>query len=318
MAIHTWSPVLLVLVTACGFPRPKDVGDDATAAPDAAMTTTDASDGPPAIDAPGMLVRCDPAKPFATPTLVENVNSSSDETTLSITRDEKTGFVQRSVQAPTTSNTILEIRRASATVSFGIPDGAPTSVLNNAVGNEFAPSAVSDGLILYFHRQTMSDIGIYAAVRADAGANFDAGTLVTVDGTNLINALSPTISADGQTLYWLDFIDFGKVFSATRNFGATGFVNKRAASTIAITSPPALSHNELTMYYSKGNGVDVLMSTRTTATDMFGTGVPVANVNSSASDIPVALTDDGCVLYISSQRSGGLGGYDMWEAHRPQ
>jgi hypothetical protein len=35
-------------------------------------------------------------------------------------------------------------------------------------------------------------------------------------------------------------------------------------------------------------------------------------------DVPVALTNDGCVLYISSQRPGGFGGYDIWEAHRPQ
>jgi len=140
---------------------------------------------------------------------------------------------------------------------------------------------------------------------------------VTVDGSGLVNALSPAISADGQTLYWLDFNDFGKVFAATRSSGSTGFVNKRAASTIAIGRSPVLSADELTLFYADGNGTDVLESTRANKTEMFGTGVPVDNVNSTANDIPVALSYDGCVLYLSSNRPRGLGGYDIWEARRP-
>ncbi len=303
---------LLVLATACNFPRPMDVpgepDDAAIGSADAAMGPTDAPDDV-GIDAPGMHARCDPAKPFGTPTHVEKVNSSLDEVAFSLTRDEKIAFVGRS--------TILVAQRASTTVAFDVPDGGPTVAINGAVGTELGPSPVSDGLILYFHRQTPTDVGIFAATRADTSASFDAGMEVTVDGLSLTNALSPTISSDGQTLYWLDFNDFGKVFSATRNGGATRFVNRRAASTIAIGFDPVLSADELTMFYSTGFAIDVLVSTRASKADMFGTGIPVANVNSAANDVPVALTNDGCVLYISSLRSGGIGGYDIWEAHRP-
>ena len=68
---------------------------------------------------------------------------------------------------------------------------------------------------------------------------------MTVDGTGLVNALSPAISADGQTLYWLDFNDFGKVFAATRGATPTVFTHKRAVSTIAIGSAPVRSADEL-------------------------------------------------------------------------
>jgi len=309
--------ILLSLVAACGFPRPADVPSDSK---DAAMDPVDAP-GPPVdaagtlTDAAGTLPRCDPTKPFGTPKLVENINSSNDEVTFALTRDERTALLGRYL--PQSAAAIFASQRASASGTFGVPDGAVTSAIDTAVGNEFAPSLVSDGLILYFHRQTSNDIGIYAATRADASATFDVGTLVFVDGTGLTNALAPQISADGQTLYWADFIDFGKVFSATRSNDPRTFINKHAVSTFATGAAFVLSADELTAFYSLGSGADVLVSTRTSKSDIFGTGIPVANVNSAANDIPVALTYDGCVLYITSQRSGGVGGYDIWEAHRP-
>jgi hypothetical protein len=78
------------------------------------------------------------------------------------------------------------------------------------------------------------------------------------------------------------------------------------------------SADELTMYYAQVNGVDVFVSTRDSKTQQFGTGVPVADVSSSAADQPVALSHGGCVLYISSARPGGLGGRDIWQATRPR
>jgi hypothetical protein len=255
-------------------------------------------------------------KPFGAPTLVANVNTSNDEFGFTLTRDERTAFVGRVVQPPSASATILVAERQSADVDFGAPASTYTASINNTSGDEHAPSPVADGLILYFHRQTSSGIGIVAATRADATSTFSAGATVTVDGTALQNALSPTISADGQTLYWLDFNDF-KMRAATRGSTPTGFVNARIASTITLAGQPVLSPDELTLYYSQGNGVDVLESKRTDTSAMFGTGVPVANVNSAMDDSPVAVTGDGCILYISSTRSGGLGGHDIWQARRP-
>ncbi len=295
-----------------------------TGAADAPPAAIDAavSDAAPGIDGPGpdapvSQARCDPAKPFNAPVLVANVNSSNDDTHIALTRDETTAFIGRVVQPPNLSATILSTRRASITEPFAAPDNVVTATINSTAGDEHSPSLVADGLIMYFHRQEGSTIGIFAATRATDTAVFSAGTAVSVDRTALTNALSPTISADGQTLYWLDFSDFGKVFAATRSGTPTIFVNKRSPATVAIGAAPVLSADELTMYYATGNGADVLVSTRDTKTAAFGTGVPVANVNSAANDIPVALSNDGCVLYLSSTRAGGVGGPDLWVASRP-
>jgi len=279
-------------------------------------------DGPMAIDAmrpsdaPAGQARCDPAKPFAAPIPAPGLSSSNDETAFALTRDELSGIVGRVVGS---SAVLFGTHRGSVTADFGTPDMAVTAAIDSAAGDEYSPSLVADGLIMYFHRQQPNGgaIAVVAASRASADAAFDAGGTVFVDNTSLDNAVAPTISADGQTLYWLDFLDFGKVFAATRGATPTMFVGKHAVSTIAISGRPVLSADELTMYYAEGNGTDILVSTRASKADTFGTGVPVPNVNSTANDYPLELTHDGCVLYLASARSGGLGGTDVWEAHRP-
>ena len=283
-----------------------------------AVSSGDAPAGDGAvIDAPGSA-RCDPAKPFGAAMPIQVLSSSNEEFSFAMTRDELTGFVGRAVQPPTPSATILMTHRASLTAPFSAPDASLTSAINGATGDEHNPSPVADGLILYFHRQVGATISVFAATRADASSAFSAGTEVTVDGSGLASALAPTISADGQTLYWLDYSDYGKVFAATRGSSPTAFVNKRSAATMAIGTSPVLSTDELTLYYASPDGASVLVSTRARKTDQFGTGVPLDdNVNSTANESPVALTADGCVLYISSDRPGGVGGYDLWEAHRP-
>jgi WD40-like Beta Propeller Repeat len=272
------------------------------------------NDGSTGIDA-APTARCNLAKPFGAPTLVENVNSSNEEFGFSLTRDERTAFIGRAVQPPASSATLLVAQR-SASGAFGAPSPAATAAINNTAGDEYAPSPVADGLILYFHRQDAAGIGIYAATRADATAAFSSGSSISVGSTQLLNALSATISADGQTLYWLDFQDF-KARSALRGATPTSFGAASVASSIDLAGAPVLSADELTLYYAQGNGTDILVSTRAGKGGPFGTGVPVANINSANEDRPVWLTHDGCVLYLSSNRPGGIGGADIWEARRP-
>jgi hypothetical protein len=296
----------LALLGACG--------EVPISASDAAM---DSASGGDANTSDGSSARCDSTKPFGTPTLLANVNTSNEETAFSFTRDEHIAFVGRVVQGPPSSATIVLAERASREVDFPTPASTLTAAINNVAGFEYAPSSVADGLILYFHRYTAEAITIYAATRPDNVSSFSEGTSISVDGTGLQNALSPTISADGQTLYWLDYNDF-KMRSAKRGNTPTIFTNVRVASTMDLSHSPVLSADELTLYYSQGNGVDVLESTRASTSEMFGTGVPVANVNSAMDDSPVAVSSDGCVLYISSARSGGVGGRDIWQARRPK
>ncbi|TMQ03743.1 MAG: hypothetical protein E6J91_45860 [Deltaproteobacteria bacterium] len=285
-------------------------GDDAIPGIDAMMdgSTTGA-------DAPSNL-RCDPGKPFGTPIVLSALSSSFDEVTFALSGDELTAFLGR-VTAGNPGTMLSTATRGSAVQAFGAPTVSPmVAAINSADGAEYSPSATNDALVLYFHRQTSDgNIGVYAALRADAQSNFDGGSLVNVGGSGLTSALAPVISADGQTLYWLDFQNF-QLHSARRQNTPLVFGPAMVASTIPVYNP-VLSRDELTLYYANGFAIDVLVSTRLSKNEAFGTGVPAANVNSSDNDAPVYLTTDGCVLYLSSKRSGGSGGYDFWEARRP-
>jgi len=279
--------------------------------------TPDAGDGPVPDDAgpDASTARCDPTKPFGAATLVPSLSTSGDEVSLAMSRDEKIAFLGRSISS--TSTTLLMATRASPSDPFGDAVGTTAlAAINGADGTEYQAWPTADALVLYFHRQTSTEIGILAATRADVQSAFDAGSTVFVGGSGLTNALTAQISADGQTLYWLDFMEF-KLHSAVRTGAPTQFGAASAASTLELYNP-VLSSDELTLYYSNGVETDVLAATRATKSEPFGTGVPVGNVNSPQNDAPAFLTADGCILYLRSNRPGGTGGTDVYEARRPR
>jgi len=101
---------------------------DAAQSSDAAVT-----------DTPGSGARCDPGKPFGAAAPVQELNSSNDEFSFTMTRDELTGFVGHIVQPPTPSATILVTHRASLTAPFSTPDASVTGAINGATGDEHSP-----------------------------------------------------------------------------------------------------------------------------------------------------------------------------------
>lgn len=288
--------------SGCGFPRPADVPGD---------------DNPNGSGVDASTARCDPSKPFGTPTVLPTLNSSFDEVSFALSRDELTAFIGRE-NTGNPPTTLSVATRASVTDAFDAPAIARfVGAINDADGDEHNPSPTSDTLVLYFHRQTLTpdSIGVFAALRAGAQSSYDTGSLVSVGGAGLINALIPVISSDGQTLYWIDFQQF-YLHAARREDTSLVFDSATSVSSIPIHNP-VLSRDELTLYYSDGDATDILASTRASISEPFGTGIPVANVNSAQKDAPVYLTEDGCILYLSSTRPGGAGGFDLWEASRP-
>jgi hypothetical protein len=287
------------------------------------VTTPPATDAPvetdgPAPDAPD-TARCDPSKPFGAATLMRNINSPDDESAFGLSEDELTAFVTNVIQPPNLEVRILSALRTSVDDDFGALTNGLTSALNAVAGQEYGGSVTADGRALYFHRQQPSGaIGIVAATRGSTAEPFDAGAAVRVNNTVLGNALSATISADGQTLYWLDFGDF-TIRTATRMGSPTTFGPSTRITSFGILNPPVLSADELTLFYNLGTTADdVHVTTRVSKADPFPAGVPIPNVNSPSSDAPAALTRDGCILYITSNRPGGVGGFDIWEARRPR
>jgi hypothetical protein len=240
-----------------------------------------------------------------------------DEISFSLTRDENIAFVARLARTQSgVTRRLLSARRAANGMEFGAPNENATSAIN-AIGDVFQISSGADGLTLYISRTTGNQSGLFVATRSDADASFDSGTLATIGNSPARELFAPAISADGQTLYFGD-AGFSEVLSAPRIGDATTFGNMRSVAALAMGAG-IVSADELTMFFSDSNSVmrnDVFMATRADKTGSFGNRIVVDNVNSAANDVPVAITNDGCVLYISSDRTDGLGGLDIWEAHR--
>lgn len=215
--------------------------------------------------------------------------------------------------------------------SSGIPQaacGLNSGVLPDA--NEFGSSISWDGLTMYLEStRAGGNSHLFCAGRASKDACWGTPALMSNVNSGASDS-DPEISCDGQTLYfsstrssggpWLD------LFRATRASAPCDFGNAVAIPEISSppfqTGGPSVSCDELTLYFFSdrpgGQGSqDIWVSTRPTTGHPWGPPVPVTEVNSSCDDREPELSADGLTLFISSNRPGGMGGFDIWAACRP-
>lgn len=259
--------------------------------------------------------RCNPTSPFGAASLVPNVNSSLEEMYVWLDPTETTMHLLRSdgvsVLTPVTAV------RADKASNFAAPVATGTfAPIFNASGTEYMPWITGDGLSAYFHRQEAGNPGIFVSSRGTTSDPFTSGSPVTVAGSPLSDALFPIVSRDGQRLYWQDYSTFR--LAVANRIGGPGQFGGRAYVTSSLVNGPVLSFDELRLFYAATElaSADVLVATRAAVGQAFGSPTTVQNVNSSAQDTPLFISDDDCELYIASRRAGGVGGLDVFRAKK--
>lgn len=277
----------------------------------------DAPDNDAAIDAPidSGSARCNTNAAFQTPTLVATVNSALGVFSISMSSDETIAVLTGSDNG---SDYVPRIAtRAAATDNFSTPtSGGNVAAITGGAGNESFPSISPDGLVVYFARVNPATFtsAVFFSERATVADAFPAGSALQVDSAALNDVGALYMANSGQTLYWRDDIDF-KLRSAAKGGTNGAFFVKRVESTMSIGAGVfALSADELTLYYGT---TDIMVSTRASKQAQFGAGTPVTQVNSAQNDQATFITSDNCILYLATQRAGGLGGYNIWSARRP-
>jgi Tol biopolymer transport system component len=294
--------LLPVLLTACGN---VESSPDAASRPDAPVQAPDAS-----------AARCNSTADFGVPAKLDALATSTDEFEARLSRDERTIFFSRT----NAHEDIMVATRATASDPFGAPQ--PLAAVNGD-SDGFGPTLTGDGLTLYFssNRAPSQALDLWAATRTSTAAAF--GAPMQVAGlASQFDDYDPFISEDGNTLYWwvLDLNTGWDIWRATR--GANGFGTPTRVDELSSDGNDghvALSADGLTIYFgSSRTGTsgadDIYVATRTSAGDRFGTPVRVAGVNSTAMDEPSWVSDDGCLLYLFSNRGGN---YDLYVASRP-
>jgi hypothetical protein len=90
-------------------------------------------------------------------------------------------------------------------------------------------------------------------------------------------------------------------------------------NTTAAEQQPRLSPDEKTIWFertSAANGFDLFVATRASTTAQFDPPSPVGELDTASNDVDLTVSPDGLHAYWASDRFGGLGGLDVWEAVR--
>jgi hypothetical protein len=137
---------------------------------------------------------------------------------------------------------------------------------------------------------------------------------------------SPTVSADGRTLFFAVSADGVDEQIATATRADRGAVFAPAAAVTTVNSAgqdggPLLSADGLSLYFysTRVGGLgdrDVWLSTRADVASEFGAPTPLPGINGPDVDHLPWVTRDELTMLWTTTRSGGIGQGDVWIARR--
>jgi hypothetical protein len=261
---------------------------------------------------------CDPSKPFGTPVAVAELNTADEDILTDMSPDELTAYV-------TTNHGVTGVHPFYATrASAGGTFGALTAVFPTGAWDDWNLGVSSDGLTAVVSStrpgSAMSDL--YVATRPNTFSAFGAlGAAAGLDTAQ--DEQGPKWSADGKTLY------FDSTRSGSRDLYRSAVTAGAFGAPVAIAelngpdldAIPVLTPDELTIYFISTRAPtadgDIYVATRTDKSAPFSAPKVVTEVNSPVVDAPAFASADGCRLYLSSTRNGGMH-YDIFVATRPR
>jgi OOP family OmpA-OmpF porin len=218
--------------------------------------------------------------------------------------------------------------------------GAPTNLgpIVNSSAAEIAPSISADGLCLYFCDalwgvsvpQRPNGYGngdLWLTTRAtrddDWGPPENLGPVVNSSAYELF----PNISFDGLSLYFssnrqggFDNMDIWVTTRATKDDDWSAPINLGpTVNSSSSECDPSISADGLTLVFSSsrpgGEGqFDLWVTRRATRGDEWETPLNLGPiVNTSIMEWSPKVSADGSTLHFCSNRSGGIGYYDLWQ-----
>jgi hypothetical protein len=288
---------------------------DAAAPSDAAADDASA-DG--ATDPPTLIVtddKCNLAKPFQKPVLVEGLVPGAYDTL--------GGFLTADFQlyfGSTRNSGGSDDHIYSAT---GVPDAGTLTFANiaavsalNSTSFDSSPSLTIDGLQLFFESDRDPIVpgaagrNIWVATRINALSSWGPPTLAGGLNTNFTDE-QPFVTISGTGIYFASNrgTDGGTMdlYQATGAMGAFG--NATALDPVNGTSDdfhPVVTSDQLTLYFASNRpGVgdyDVYVSTRTTTASDFGPPTIVMELSTTNKDEPTWVSLGGCTMLLASNR----------------
>jgi hypothetical protein len=194
--------------------------------------------------------------------------------------------------------------------------------------DDWEPTVTGDLLELYFrsereNRPAQGDI--WVSKRASPNDPWGAPSRVTALST-LAGENSPEVSADGLTIWFT---------SERSNTGLDIWVSTRADRSAAWTNPvraadlstngndeasaPNLNLTRIVLHSDRPNRneYDIFEAVRASTSAPWSTAVPLAGINTTAFEAAPFLSSDDLTIYFVSDRGGGVGNFDLYQATRP-
>jgi Tol biopolymer transport system component len=202
---------------------------------------------------------------------------------------------------------------------------------SNSPANEFAPSISADGLSVFFDSDRPGGLGlsdVWVAARAATSESFGKPRNLGAGVNSSASDGLPSISADGLSLYFCSRRPGGSgdmdIWVANRTRKSEEFSGAENLGP-DINGPhydgePNISADALFLFFSSdrpgGHGHrDIWVAARANSSAPFGQPRNLgAAVNGPAHDVRPSISADGSVLFFMSDRPGGFGHLDLWQA----
>jgi WD40-like Beta Propeller Repeat len=204
------------------------------------------------------------------------------------------------------------------------PFGAAALVEGIASAAEDGSLRVSaDETTAYFFSARSGVKLLYTAHRPAVTAAF-SGITVLANVNTATAQYNPAISADGSTLFFASFRDGGAgdndIYQATRSAATGEFTDVRLTpniDTAASEVQPYVARDGATLYFTRalGSAQAVLRAMGSVTAGFTNPGI-VAELHGSTNDTDPVISADGLTIFWGSDRPGGLGDVDIWQARR--
>jgi hypothetical protein len=207
------------------------------------------------------------------------------------------------------------------------PWSAPRVLEVSSDNDDWRSSITDDGLEIYFHSWRPGGLGqgdLWFAARSSQAVPFEPAVFL-VEVSSAGPEQDPFISADGLTLLFSGRPTgtHHELFEATRRSRRERFTLVGPIANVNSTNnewSPWLSSDGLRLYFNSQRagtgGYDLWMATRSDTSSPFDDPVELSDLNTTSHERSVALSLDEREIYFGSNRTGGMGGVDIYVATR--
>ncbi len=211
--------------------------------------------------------------------------------------------------------------------SWGIPVHVPE--LSSSAFDEIT-SITKDELTAYFYSRKaggLGDFDLWKSIRSNKNGSWGTPSNITELNTNVYDG-HPTLASDELTMYMstkrsgvIGDVDIWITSRTDKNSPWNASQNIPGFNTANSDQVPVISSDSLSIWFTSdrtggvGN-LDIWTATRPDIDSSWGTATNVTELNSTVPDVPSWISLDKKTLYFISDRSGGLGGSDVWIATR--